>query len=476
MRHAFLVFSLVTSTLSSAAIAATKPNLLVIFTDDQTFRAIGYNAPEVQTPHLDALAKRGLIFDNAYVASPICAASRASMMSGVFPQQHGVIALKHKEFRLYQTGGKRAEQTLAHQLDQVGYHTGFYGKSHLGPPTSYGFATGDERGGYDDKPTFAKAAAYLDAHATGAKPFFLWLAPRQPHVPLLPEQRWLDLYPEGKLALPENHRLEPRQISLNNQGIPGQDFYRDSNYRRNHRDLPAGPPRDEETMREFIRAYYAVISHLDHQIGQLVARLESLGVLENTVIVFLSDNGYHLGSHGLGNKITMHEESVRVPMFMFGPGVPAGVRTSALVSSLDVYPTLLKLAGVQDLPKHLMGKSLVPILKDTQAEVRTTVFSECVGVGGAAGQGHRMARTRRWKYILTGTDEQYLFDQQKDPSELRNRIHDPELGPVADELRRELNTWMQQIGDRESLEACERLTQLEPSLDSVLQFLGIGLP
>jgi len=447
--YTLLVFSLVVSTFSSSAVAAKKPNLLVIFTDDQTFQAIGYNNPQVQTPQLDALAKRGLIFDNAYVASPICAASRASMMSGVFPQQHGVIALNHKRFRTYQTSGKRADQTLARQLNQAGYHTGFYGKSHLGPPTSYGFAVGDQRGAYDDKPTFEKATAYLDAHLADAKPFFLWLAPRQPHVPLLPDGQWLDLYPEGKLALPENYRLEPRQISLNNQGIPGQHFYRDSNYRKNHRDLPAGPPRDVETMREFIRAYYAVISHFDHQIGQLVAKLQSLGFLENTVIVFLSDNGYHLGSHGLGNKITMHEESVRVPMFMVGPGVPAGVRTSALVSSLDVYPTLLELAGVRDLPKHLMGRSLVPILKDPQAEVRTTVFSERVGVGGAAGQGHRMARTKRWKCILTDTNEEYLFDQQNDPSELRNRIDDPELKPVADELRRELGKWMQQIGDRE---------------------------
>ncbi|MBC8872426.1 MAG: sulfatase-like hydrolase/transferase [Planctomycetes bacterium] len=457
MRLTLLVFGLVTSTLWSAATAtaATQPNLLVIFTDDQTFRAIGYNDPQVQTPHLDALAKRGLIFDNAYVASPICAASRASMMSGVFPQQHGVIALKYREFRAYQAGGTRSDQTLAHQLNLAGYHTGFYGKSHLGAPTSYGFAAGDERGAYDDKPTFEKAAAYLDVQATNAKPFFLWLAPRQPHVPLLPEQRWLDLYPEGKLALPENYRLEPRQSSLNNQGIPGQHFYRDSNYRRNHRDLPAGPPRDVKTMREFIRAYFAVISHLDHQIGQIVAKLRSLGVLENTVIVFLSDNGYHLGSHGLGNKITMHEESARVPMFIVGPGVPSGVRTSALVSSLDVYPTLLQLAGVRDLPEHLMGRSLVPILKDPQAEVRTIVFSECVGVGGTVGQGHRMARTKQWKYILTGTDEQYLFDQQKDPFELRNRIDTPELKPIADELRRELSTWMQQVGDRKSLDVRE---------------------
>ncbi|TWT78713.1 Choline-sulfatase [Planctomycetes bacterium CA13] len=437
--------------LLNCGIAAEQPNLLVIFTDDQADRAIGYNNPEVETPHLDALGRQGVIFDNAYVASPICAASRASMFSGVFPQQHRVIALDHKQFHAYRVGGDRSEQTLAHQLNRAGYYTGFYGKSHIGKPTNYGFAEGDDQGGYDDTGAFEKANEFLEAHANGEQPFFLWLAPRQPHVPLLPEQRWLDLYPEGKLALPENYRIQPQQISLNNQGKPGEHFQRDSGYRHNHRQLSAGPPRDKETTREFIRAYYAVISHLDHQVGQLVGKLRSLDALNNTVIVFLSDNGYHLGSHGLGSKITMHEESVRVPMFMTGPGVPNRFRSQALVSSLDVYPTLLALAGVEDAPRHLMGKSLIPILNDPTTSVRQTVFSECVGVGAATGEGHRMARDKRWKLILTGTNEQYLFDQSNDPTEVVNRIDDPDMKPIADRLRKELFAWMEQIGDREVL-------------------------
>lgn len=442
------LLTLLCAPITSLVNAADRPNLLVIFTDDQTFRTIGYNNPEVQTPHLDTLARHGTIFENAYVASPICTASRASMMSGVFPQQHLVIALDSDKFKPYKDEGARSGQTLAHQLNVAGYHTGFYGKSHLGAPTGYGFAEGEELSGYDDKDTFTKAATFLDTHATAEKPFFLWIAPRQPHVPLLPEQQWLDLYPEGKLSLADNYRIEPEQISLNNQGTPGQHFHRDSDYRQNHRNLSAGPPRDEQTMREFIRAYYAVISHMDHQVGQVVEQLRSLGVLEKTVIVFLSDNGYHLGSHGLGNKITMHEESVRVPMFMAGPGVPSGVRTNSLVSALDVYPTLLDLAGVENPPSHLMGQSLIPLLKNPTAAVQRTVFSEAVGVDGAAGEGHRMARGKRWKLILTGTNQQYLFDQRDDPFELNNQIDNPELKPIADQLRRELSDWMQRIGDR----------------------------
>lgn len=433
---------------ASLSFAAEQPNLLVIFTDDQTYRAIGYNNREIKTPHLDSLARNGTIFENAYVASPICAASRASMMSGVFPQQHEVVALDRKQFESYTRDGSRYEQTLAHQLGGAGYLTAFYGKSHLGDPTQYGFAEGEELGAFDDKDKFEKAAAFLETQANSEKPFFLWIAPNQPHVPLYPEQEWLDLYPEGELSLPGNYRIEPEQVSLNNQGKPGEHYYRDSEYRRNHRELPAGPPRDEATMREFIRAYYAVISHLDHQIGQLVEKLRSLEMFDETVIIFLSDNGYHLGNHGLGNKITMHEESVRVPMFMAGPGVPSVMQTNALVSSLDVYPTLLALAGVKDSPSHLMGRSLIPLLKDSSASIREVVFSEGVGVGAARGEGHRMARGKRWKLILTGTNEQFLFDQRNDPFELHNQIENPELKPIIDGLRRELSAWMQLIDDR----------------------------
>ena len=201
-------------------------------------------------------------------------------------------------------------------------------------------------------------------------------------------------------------------------------------------------------MLAFTRAYYAVVSHLDHQIGSFVDLLRETGLMENTVVIFLSDNGYHLGSHGLGNKITMHEESVRVPMFAFGAGIEPGKTTPALVSALDVYPTVLELAGAPEPPEPVMGKSLLPLFKDPGAAHRTTVFSECVGADGKLGEGHRMARGDRWKLILSDRDEEFLFDQQKDPFELNNRIADPELAPVLDQLRSELSEWMKKLGDR----------------------------
>jgi arylsulfatase A-like enzyme len=144
----------------------------------------------------------------------------------------------------------------------------------------------------------------------------------------------------------------------------------------------------------------------------------------------------------------MHEESVRVPMFAFGAGIAPGKTTRALVSALDVYPTVLELAGAPKPPESIMGRSLLPLLKDSRAPHRGTVFSECVGVGGKPGEGHRMARGDRWKLILSDSDEEFLFDQKNDPFELNNRIADPELAPVLHKLRSELTQWMKEIGDR----------------------------
>jgi arylsulfatase A-like enzyme len=428
--------------------ASQQPNIIVIFTDDQVWSGIGYDNPEVKTPHLDKLAAGGVIFERAYVASPICAASRASMMTGLFPQQHGVIALENTSFDQYRTEGPKADQALAGRLKQAGYTTAFFGKSHLGDPQTYGFDTGAEIRGHDDVETFRQASEFIASRKEGKTPFFLWLAPRQPHVPLYPEQQWLDKYPAGSYSLPKNYRLGPTKDTVNNQGTPDNPFYRDSKYRKNINKLPAGPPRDEETMLAFIQAYYAVVSRLDSQVGNLIDLLREKGLMENTIIFFLSDNGYHLGSHGLGNKITMHEESVRVPMFAYGAGVSQGKKSRALVSSLDIYPTLLELTQAPAPPQSVMGKSLVSLLNEPASPHREFVFSECVGVGGKAGEGHRMARNDRWKLILSTADEEFLFDQEKDPAELTNRIADSELQPIVKKLRSELSEWMKSIGDR----------------------------
>lgn len=427
--------------------AAARPNLIVILTDDQSCRGVGYENLEVRTPRIDALARGGTILTRAFAASPICAASRASLMTGLYPQQHGLIALQSAAFTPYRRGGARSAQALAVRLAEAGYATGFFGKSHLGAPAEYGFAAGQEMG-YDSAPMFAAAAEFVRAHRSAGRPYFLWIAPHEPHVPLYPEPEWLDRYPPGSVSLPANYRRAPVAESLNNQGRPGESLHRDSAYRRNLDELPAGPPRDEDTMRAFTRAYYAVTSRLDAEVGRFGDLLRESGELERTMVFFLSDNGYHLGSHGLGNKITMHEESVRIPCFVWGAGIPGGRRSDALVSSLDLYPTLLELGGATPPPLAPAGLSLVPLLTRSAPWPRQVVHSECVGVGGTAGQGHRMARDQRWKLVLSDADEEFLFDLAEDPHELRNLRAVASATAELRRLRGELSGWMRRQGDR----------------------------
>lgn len=444
MKHVLLALVLILSFVVPASAAEPKPNFLVIFTDDQTFRAIGYNNPEIRTPTLDRLARDGVIFSHAYTASPICVASRASVMTGRFPQQHRTVGLDTASFLPRVESGK--QKTLPAYLSGAGYVTALCGKSHLGDPRRYGFTAGKEHNDITDRQSLAFATDFLAQRGKDQQPFLLWFAMRQPHIPLQPQQKWLDLYPKP-LSIAPNFRETPLKESIYNQGLPGQAYYRDSNATGNYKKAASGPPRSRETIQDFTLAYYATISHLDHQVDQLTKQLKQVGLADNTILVFLSDNGYFLGNHGLGNKITMHEESVRVPMFFSGGKLPRrGVTCDQLVSSVDLLPTLLELAGVPR-PEGLWGQSLVPQLTDPKRLLREYVASECVGFQGKPGQGHRMVRTEHWKYVLTDVNDEALFDEQTDPYELKNLAREATHRETLNKLRQMMRQWLTAVDD-----------------------------
>ena len=440
---------------------AKKPNFIVILSDDQTYRAIGYNNPAVKTPNMDRLANEGFRFDRFFVASPICVASRSSIYTGVYPQQHGAVSLFGRGFQDSVVKEKRFV-TLPATMSGAGYHTALWGKSHLGVPTTWGFDEGEEFHDPNDEQTFAEAEKFLAREAKSGCPFLLWLTPRNPHLPLSAPQRFKDIYKDADITLDPNWRESPLMESQFNQGPAGALSFRDSVpiYPRAPKGLIAGPPRSEAVMKEVIKAYYADVSCLDEQIGTLVAQLKSIGLYENTIIIYLADNGYHLGNHGLGNKVTMHEESVRVPMFIHSPMLPMKrAKSDALTSSLDIFPTILAFAGVA-IPPQIMGKSLRPILESPAAAVREHVITECVGPPDQRlGVGHRMVRTDHLKYIVTSSDEEAFFDLSRDPYETKNLMADAALENEIKRHRKLLQEWSTSVGEKRLPQAEVKATQ-----------------
>ena len=428
-----------------------RPNFLVILTDDQTYRAIGYNNDFVKTPNLDKLANDGVIFNRAYVSTPISAASRASLITGLYPQTNGTVALGTQAFNKNVIREKKFKP-LPEFLNEAGYSTWFCGKSHLGAPRKYEFQFGTDSIDFSDKTTFYNVSEFVKEIASqeDRQPFFLWVAANQPHIPLNPDKEWIDMYADMDVSLDENFRESPLEESFFNQGLPGENLYRDSDVTNNYKNLPAGPPRSPEVMSEFIKTYYAVISHLDYQVGELVKQMKSKGLMKNTVIIFLSDNGYFLGNHGLGNKLTMHEESVRVPFFINWDKLKKNYRTDALISSIDIFPTILEMAGIT-IPDDNQGVSLVPFLSYMTDSTRNYVVSESVGVKGKVGEGHRMVVTDEWKYILSGTGEEALFNLKNDIYELNNLIGESQYQEKIKELRGDLREWKSLTGDKKDI-------------------------
>lgn len=427
-----------------------RPNFLVILTDDQTYRAIGYNNKLVKTPNLDKLASEGIIFDNFYAATPVCVASRASFLTGVYPQTNGTVALNTESF-IKNIVKEKKFKTLPQYLAESGYTTYFSGKSHLGDPKHYGFQHGVETFEYDDQKAFKNATAMIRNTNFGSTPFLLWLAPRQPHVPLKPTNEWLDLYDAADFPAEPNFLTRPPHESFYNQGLPGENFYRDTDYIDNYKNLPAGPPRSIEQIKDFTKAYYATISHLDFQIGQIINELKKKSLLQNTIIIFLSDNGYFLGNHGLGNKLTMQEESVKVPMFVFWNQLKnKNTRCESLASSVDLFPTILDLAGI-NIPGYLQGASLRPVFSNNFSQIHKYVVSESVGVGGELGTGHRMVVSRKWKYILSDTGDEALYNLEEDPYELKNVIGDHRNHKRVQRLKTYLTNWKKLTGDKKSI-------------------------
>lgn len=460
--------------------ANKQPNIVFVLTDQQRIDTIAANGyPHMITPNLDALVKRGTVFENMYVTSPSCSPSRASLFSGTYPHTNGVF--RNDEPWSY---------CWVKELANAGYRCVNVGKMHTMPiEGSFGFherhvvenkdrdhpnlpfyldnwdkaikargaykpsrVTYAKRDDYDDRlgafvweqdkdlhpdVFVGQTACWWLERYPGNEPFFLQIGLPGPHPPYDPTQEFLDMYLGRDLPMPIKEK------DLNKQPKPLRDL------RKNHLDsghdavMHLPQPTDEQLKRQRAH-YYANVTMIDEQLGLLVQALEKRGVLDNTVIIFSSDHGDCLNDHGHSQKWNMFESSVRIPAIVSWPGrVSEGKRFTDNVSLMDFGPTILELAGVTPAP-WMEAESLCPQLFGKAANgTRTRIFAEHSDDPILTGTRFMtMVREENWKLVhFVDHEEGQLFNLADDPDELTNLWFDTSHRAKRDKLTSEILKW-----------------------------------
>lgn len=450
--------------------AAGKPNVLFIISDDLGSQSLGcYGNKQCKTPNIDALAKRSMQFTRTYTQYPVCGPSRAALMSGMYAQVIGVTS-NGRSRRFTKNLGKRP--SMSQHFINHGYHAarvskiyhmrvpgditaGVNGPDHAASWTEryntkapeqwtkgkhehltrerlkpdpkrsihYGLGYGgafyvvrDPTNGaaQADHKAAAKAVELLQARAKDGKPFFLAVGLVRPHVPLVAPEPFFKPYDPQAMKLPK--RIENDWEDIPRAGIS-------KNSRR------SGLTTELEKQK-VLEAYYACVSYMDAQVGKVLNALKKTGLDKNTIVVFTADHGYHLGEHEFWQKMSLHEESTRIPLIIHVPGRKPGV-TPALSQQIDIYPTLAELCGLP-VPKHVQGKSLVKTFDDPKHIVHEAVY--CL-----RRRNDHLLRTDRWAYIRYGNGGVELYDMKNDPQQFTNLANDAKQKATVKRLRAKLD-------------------------------------
>jgi arylsulfatase A-like enzyme len=477
MKPILLLAILVSSFVITPSSFSAQPNVLFMIADDLNNYLGCYGDPRAKTPHLDKLAARGVKFERAYCTFPLCGPSRNSMLTGLYPNSTGILS-NAQIFR--QTIPKQL--SLSQVFRQAGYFAARIGKLyHYNVPNSIGTNGHDDPGSWEleinpagvdrlkEEPKIFTltpgqfggtlswyASPESDEHHTDAmmardaewvlercakqkeRPFFLAVGFFRPHTPYVaPKVPYYGYYPEAEMLVVQGVKEDQADVPAAALG----------SYKLEQDKLT------DDLRRQCLQAYYASISFMDAQVGRVVDSLDKLGLAENTIIVFTSDHGYHMGEHGLWQKQSLFEGSSRVPMLVVAPGMAGkGSVVKAPVSHLDLFPTLTELAGVKA-PANIQGQSLVPMLKDANALGRGWALTQVLRGGDFNRQGAAPAkgdkgkrffgyslRTPRWRYTEwdEGTAGRELYDHDQDPQELTNLADKAEHAATVADLSTQL--------------------------------------
>jgi len=437
------------------------PNILFLFADDQSHEALSVFGSEVQTPNLDRLASAGVSFRNAYNQGgwhgAVCVASRTMLITGRF--------LGHAQRIEPQLDQELAAGRLWPQyLAQAGYETYFSGKWHVKVDARQVFQTArhirpgmprDTKAGYlrpvEGEPDVwcpwdtllggyweggqhwsevlrEDAKAFINQAAQSNKPFFMYLAFNAPHDPRQSPQAYVNRYPLDQLKIPENFMTE----------YPFNDEIGCSIDLRDERLAPL--PRTEYAVKVHRQEYYAIISHLDDQIGRILAALEKSGKAKNTYILFTADNGLALGRHGLFGKQNMFEHSMKVPLILTGPNIPDNRQIDTPVYLQDLMPTTLELAGIS-IPEQVQFRSLMPLINGKRPEHYEAIYGGYIDL-------QRMVRKGDFKLIYyPKIKKTLLFNLKHDPLEMNDLATDEQYAGKVIELKQALVALQKQVGD-----------------------------
>ncbi len=449
--------ALLLAPVSARAKDESRPNVLFIICDDLNCDLGCYGHKLVQSPNIDRLAQRGVRFDHAYCQYPLCGPSRASFMTGLYPDQ---TLIRRNAIRLRER--LPDVQSMSQMFRRNGYTATRIGKMyHYNVPADIGNDGHDDpaswdykfnpRGrdktdepkifslrpgsfggtlswlaadGTDDQQTDAIGAAEaikrLESHAKDETPFFLAVGFYRPHTPYVATKKYFEMYPREQIVVPSvpNGYLDTLPMPARNSVTRKKEQLKLAN----------------DLARQAIQAYYASISFVDAQVGRVVDAVERLELANDTVIIFTSDHGYHMGEHGHWQKTTLFENAARVPLIISSPGMKtAGESTSCPAEMLDFYPTLSDLCNLPA-PKNLSGVSLKPALENTEATPRTAALTQYAN-------GYSI-RTPRYRYTEWGPEGRLgaeLYDHRTDAAEMTNLASHPESSKVVAEMSRLLH-------------------------------------
>lgn len=426
---------------TSPIFSSERPNVLFIAVDDLRPELACYGKQHIHSPHIDRLAKGGTLFERAYCMVPTCGASRASLMTGIRPTP--------KRFVNYLTMAEKDApgiRTMNTQFKQNGYRTISLGKVfhhtrdnaqgwsepawkpkgiswYQRPENKQLHATRQKQGKRKRGPAWESAEVPDNAYADGVlaekaietlqqlkgkeEPFFLAVGFFKPHLPFIAPKKYWDLYDHDKIQLPDNYHVP--------KGAPKESIH-SSGELRSYAGIPRKGPVSEETARNLIHGYYACVSYTDAQIGKLLDELDRLKLTDNTIVVLWGDHGWNLGEHTLWCKHSCYETSMQIPLIVRAPGIKGNQRRTALIETIDLYPSLCTLAGLP-LPQHLEGQSFAGLMRDPNAEWKQAAVGRY-----RSGDTIRTDKFRFTEYKSSKGkgSTRMLYDHANDPGENTN--------------------------------------------------------